>query len=172
MTRRAGRRRTASVCLRGVLTATVVLFALVVSGAFDLAVGMGATLTPGAGGVHTVAFVYDGDTIRTSEGLIIRYIGIDTPERGEPFYDKARRRNIELVNGKEIDLQVCKGESEDKYGRTLGWIYVDGLFVNGQLLEEGLARSLLIPPCGTEKGEELLGIEKRAQEAGVGIWAE
>ncbi len=142
------------------------------SGSFDLASGMGAALMSGEGGLYTVAFVYDGDTVRTSEGLIVRYIGVDTPERGEPFYKKALKRNIELVKGKEVELKVCKGEPKDKYGRTLGWVYVDGLLVNGTLLEEGLGRTLIIPPCGTEKREELLGIERRAKEAGVGIWAE
>ena len=119
-----------------------------------------------------VAFVYDGDTVRTSTGLIVRYIGIDTPERGEPLYEAARERNAELVMGKEVELWVCTGEPRDKYGRTLGWVYVDGLLVNGVLLEEGFGRTLLIPPCGNEKREELLDLEKNAKEAGVGIWAE
>ncbi len=38
-----------------------------------------------------VNYVYDGDTIRTAEGKVIRFIGIDTPEmnweeRGADFY--------------------------------------------------------------------------------------
>ncbi|MBE9527915.1 MAG: thermonuclease family protein [Proteobacteria bacterium] len=169
--RRSGRRRVEFRFLRAGAMVVVLSLGLFGAGFVDRAFGMGAALTPGENGVHTVAFVYDGDTVRTSGGLIIRYIGIDTPERGEPFYSRASKRNIELVKGKKVELYVCKGEPKDKYGRTLGWVYVDGLFVNGALLEEGLGRSLIIPPCGTEKRDELLGIESRAQEAGVGIWA-
>lgn len=169
--RRSGRRHASSACLKAGATLLLLLAGFFGAGFVDFASGMGAALTPGENGAHTVAFVYDGDTVRTVDGLIVRYIGIDTPERGEPFYDRARKRNIELVKGKKINLLVCKGEPKDKYGRTLGWVYVDGLFVNGALLEEGLAELLIIPPCGMEKREELLGIERRAQEAGVGMWA-
>jgi endonuclease YncB( thermonuclease family) len=111
MIRRAGRRRVVLALRRAGSVVLLLFLGFFCSGSFDLAFGMGAALRPGEDGLHTVAFVYDGDTVRTSEGLIIRYIGM------------------------------------------------------------GLGRSLIIPPCGTEKREELLGIETRAKEAGVGIWA-
>ena len=56
------------------------------------------------------------------------------------------------------------------YGRTLGWVWVDGLLVNGTLLKEGLAKSLIIPPCGFERYEELKRLESEAKKAGLGIW--
>ncbi len=165
------RRIRGSRALFAIVMGTFVLFVtLFVAAPFDLAEGMATAMKPEEGGKQTVAFVYDGDTVRTSGGLIVRYIGIDTPERGEPLYEAARERNAELVKGKEIELRVCRGEPKDKYGRTLGWVYVDGFFVNGLLLEEGFAKTLLIPPCGTEKREELLGLEDKAKQAGVGIW--
>ncbi len=118
----------------------------------------------------TVQYVYDGDTIKLSGGLIVRYIGIDAPEKGEAFYEQARRRNIELVGGKSVRIVVCRDEPRDVYGRTLGWVWVDGLLVNGTLLKEGLARTLIIPPCGLERAEELKGLDSEAKRAGVGIW--
>ncbi len=154
--------------LKGVAITTVAFFIISASAWFDPVFCMAGI--PGNSGLQTVAFIYDGDTVRTGNGLIIRYIGIDTPERGEPFYSEARKRNVELVGGKEIVLVVCKEEPKDKYGRTLGWIYVDGTLINAVLLEEGLAKTLIIPPCGTEKREELLGIERKAKEARVGLW--
>ncbi len=125
------------------------------------------------GGEHaqkTVAYVYDGDTVRTTDGIVIRYIGIDTPEKGEEFYGRARQRNVELVGGKVVSLVVCRDEPRDAYGRTLAWVWVDGLFVNGALLAEGLAISLIIPPCGLERATEILGLEREAKRAGLGIW--
>ena len=118
----------------------------------------------------TVEYVYDGDTVRTTDGIVVRYIGIDTPERGEPFYERALLRNVELVGGKVVSLVVCRDEPRDNYGRTLAWVWVDGLFVNGALIGEGLARSLIIPPCGLERATEILGLEQEAKRAGLGIW--
>ncbi len=125
------------------------------------------------GGEHahkTVEYVYDGDTIRTTDGIVVRYIGIDTPEKGEPLYERARLRNVELVGGKVVSLVVCRDEPRDIYGRTLAWVWVDGLFVNGALLGEGLATTLIIPPCGLERATEILGFKEEAQRAGLGIW--
>ncbi len=117
-----------------------------------------------------VEYVYDGDTIKLSDGLVVRYIGIDTPEKDEEFYKRARRRNLELVGGKRVRVVVCRDEPRDKYGRTLGWVWVDGLLVNDTLLREGLARALIIPPCGLERHKELKSLESDAKEAGAGIW--
>ena len=131
----------------------------------------GVNTTPeGEEGYFIVEDVVDGDTIRVSGGVALRYIGIDTPEVGEPLYHEARRRNSELVGGKKVRVVVCGEEPRDRYGRTLAWVYVDGVFVNGKLLAEGLARTLIIPQCGLLKEDELVGLEMEAREKGVGIW--
>lgn len=119
----------------------------------------------------TVSRVIDGDTVRLSDGRTIRYIGMDTPERKEPFYQKARQRNAELVIGKAVRLKVCPENPRDKYGRTLAWVYAGDVFVNEALLREGLARVLIIPPCGTPKAGEFRRIEREARERKAGIWA-
>ena len=116
-----------------------------------------------------VEFVYDGDTIKAG-GRVIRYIGIDAPEKGEPFYEEARQRNAEILKGGEIKVVECMGEPQDRYGRTLAWVYAGGVLVNGRLLAEGLARTLIIPPCGLEKVGELRRLERQARRARLGIW--
>jgi micrococcal nuclease len=116
-----------------------------------------------------VQSVYDGDTIKAG-GRVIRYIGIDTPEKNEPFFSEASQRNAELLRGKEVKVVVCKGEPQDKYGRTLAWVYADGVLVNGELLAEGLARTLIISPCGLEKFGLLKRLERKAIRARRGIW--
>ena len=62
--------------------------------------------------------VIDGDTIELQGGCRVRYLGIDTPERGEYHADEATSRNIELVEGKIVELQSGKRD-EDEYGRLL-----------------------------------------------------
>lgn len=117
-----------------------------------------------------VRWVVDGDTIMLKGGEKVRYVGVDTPEKGEPFYKEARRRNIELVKGAEITIVVCAEEPRDKYGRTLAWVWAGVVSVNEVLLKEGLAKTLVIPPCGLKKKKDYAKLESEAMSKRIGIW--
>ena len=80
--------------------------------------------TPSVVRVTKVAAVIDGDTIEIEGGQWVRYLGIDTPEIGQPFYEEARNKNKELVLGKNVRLDICKSEPKDKYGRLLAYVYI------------------------------------------------
>jgi micrococcal nuclease len=102
--------------------------------------------------VHSV---YDGDTIRVNIDLgckiwinneIIRLAGINAPEiRGE-------ERQLGLVSrdwlrnrippGTDIVIETVKDKRE-KYGRYLGVIFVDGVNINQQMIDLGLAESFM-----------------------------
>ena len=117
-----------------------------------------------------IEWVIDGDTVVARGGEKIRYAGIDTPEKGEPYYEEAKKRNMELVLKRTVRLEICRENPRDPYGRLLAWLYVDGLSVEETLLREGLARVMTIPPCGLVKAERYRDIEKRAKASGIGIW--
>ncbi len=118
-----------------------------------------------------VVRVVDGDTIWTEGGEQVRYIGIDTPERGEPYYEEARLKNLEFAAvGTVVEVVVCGDEPRDRYGRLLAWVYVDGVDVAAEILRAGLARRLIIPPCGLVKAQKYRSIERDARSRGVGIW--
>lgn len=54
-----------------------------------------------------VSRIIDGDTIEVNingDSYRVRYIGIDTPEIGEPFADEATDKNRELVEGQIVWL--------------------------------------------------------------------
>lgn len=121
--------------------------------------------------VH-VEYVIDGDTIVTASDEYLRYIGIDTPEQGEYFFDEAREKNMALLGAGPVRIVECAGEKNDKYGRTLVWVYSGGRFINGELLSGGFARALIIPPCGLEKRTLLERLAWQARSLGRGIWAE
>ncbi|MBI5049008.1 MAG: thermonuclease family protein [Deltaproteobacteria bacterium] len=120
---------------------------------------------------HVVA-VIDGDTIEIGGKKRIRYVGIDTPEAGQPFYEEAKNRNKELVLGKIVRLEICKAEPTDKHGRQLAYVYIGQTMANAELLKGGYARLLNIPPCGVEKTEEFRKYQKEAMEKKVGLWGE
>jgi len=117
-----------------------------------------------------VTAVIDGDTIEIQGGKHVRYIGIDTPEMGEPLYEEARDKNKELVLGKTVRLAICKAEQTDKHGRLLAYVYTGQTMVNIELLRGGYARILTIPPCGVEKAEEFRLYQKEAMEKKTGLW--
>ena len=125
-----------------------------------------------------VTRVIDGDTIEVSIGGTIykvRYIGLDAPELDDkrPEYcalaQEATRYNRQLVEGKTVRLEKDISET-DKYGRLLRYVYVDDIFVNAELVRQGLAWSIPYPP-DTKYQDCLEEMEAEAKQAGRGIWA-
>lgn len=118
---------------------------------------------------NIVSQVIDGDTIILNTDERVRLICIDTPERGEYYADKAAAYLRGLVLNKEVNL--VKDVSEvDRYGRLLRYVYVDGVFVNQKLVEEGYAKVYRYPP-DTSLCDTLEQAEAKARLYEVGIWA-
>ncbi|MBI4209001.1 MAG: thermonuclease family protein [Deltaproteobacteria bacterium] len=115
--------------------------------------------------------VIDGDTVELEGGDRVRYVGVDTPERGDPFFDEATNRNRELVEGQIIALKICAGEPKDHYGRWLGWVYKGPSLVNAELIREGLGYLMIIPPCGLDKVSDLTQAHLQAQQQHFGLWS-
>ena len=119
-----------------------------------------------------VTHVIDGDTITIEGGYRVRYIGIDTPEvhpKLEAYGIEALKANRELVEGKEVRLERDVSE-KDKYGRLLRYVYVGGIFVNAELVKQGLARARAYPP-DIKYQDYMEDLEAEARQAGKGIWA-
>jgi micrococcal nuclease len=119
-----------------------------------------------------VTQVIDGDTIIIADGSRVRYIGIDTPElhpAPEAFGIEAWQVNRELVEDKLVRLERDVSQT-DRYGRLLRYVYVDGIFVNAELVRRGLAQVKAYPP-DTKYHNHLKELETEARQAGRGIWA-
>ena len=122
--------------------------------------------------VARVTQVIDGDTIAIEGGYKVRYIGIDTPEiypKLEAYGMEALEANRKLVEGKEVRLEWDVSET-DKDGRLLRYVYVDDIFVNAELVRQGLAEAKAYPP-DIKHQDYLEELEAEAREAGRGIWA-
>ena len=145
----------------GKWAALAALWPAAVSGAAALAGsayggGLGAEAsTPGQGTIRAsfgfchsgggTNCVVDGDTLWLG-GEKIRVADIDAPETHEPrcaaeqkLGDKATRRLRELLNNGAVSLQPIDRD-QDKYGRKLRIVLVDGTSVGERLVDEGLAR--------------------------------
>jgi len=99
----------------------------------------------------TCISVYDGDTVTLDISLgfgvtmreKIRLLGINTPEvRGKEreLGLISRDRLRELIDGKDVIIVTHKDKG-GKYGRLLATIYLDGVNINQQLVDEGFAKA-------------------------------
>ena len=90
--------------------------------------------------------VVDGDTIYLDNGEKIRFVGVNTPERGVEGYITSKNFVQKLCLGKTVGIDIDDSKHSDRYGRTLGVVIVDGKNVNEMLLKEGLAEIMYMPP--------------------------
>jgi endonuclease YncB( thermonuclease family) len=107
--------------------------------------------------------VIDGDTFSYNDSKF-RLMGINTPERGEYYYGEARAFLEGFVGKSGVFLFV----SLDKYDRNLGYLFVDGLMVNNELLKRGMASTYYYDTDSYTSG--LLVSELFAQNNNLGIW--
>jgi micrococcal nuclease len=83
----------------------------------------------------------DGDTVRTSRG-VVRLIGMDTPERGQRCYRRARSNAQRLAPvGSRVRLvKVIGRDNRDAYGRLLRYVKVSrGRDIGYRQIVAGLA---------------------------------
>ena len=110
--------------------------------------------------VKKITGVVDGDTIdvdidlgfNISYSQRVRLAGIDTPEsRTTDKFEKSlgleskEYLKTKLKDAKDIVIKTQKPDSSEKYGRILGWLYVDGaeVSINEQMIQEGYAWSYM-----------------------------
>jgi len=80
----------------------------------------------------TVTEVVDGDTFKVKNGWkwnekkgdTVRPTGYNTPERGEPGYEKAKQKLKALILGKTVNIRNTK--TVDKWGRLVAEVYCNG----------------------------------------------
>lgn len=138
-----------------------------------LAAGCGGGGNPCGPSSGVVDRTIDGDTIELVTGETVRYLMIDTPESTggatDCFGTNAHDFNDALVVDKEVTLEYDV-ECEDRFGRLLAYVSVDGVEVNTRLVERGYACVLHIPPNGDDRVDEFQALEDEAKAALRGMW--
>lgn len=105
----------------------------------------------------------DGDTIVTRDGRTIRLVNINTPERNEPGYEEARK----FLQTFENNSVLLENRGFEKYGRSLGVLYVDNKNINRAIVEKGLAHTLLVDDRDVDEFHEA---QEKAFQREAGIW--
>jgi micrococcal nuclease len=116
--------------------------------------------------------IRDGDSVELLGGDRLRLLSVDTPEEGELFFEEACQFLTELTLGKTARIEFA-GRRRDKYGRLLGYLYIDSIFVNKEILENGLGYLYLFKDTELDRPEtkDLLMAQRAAMQKEVGLWS-
>lgn len=127
------------------------------------------TLTPTPNpNLFKVKRVIDGDTFVLDNNQKVRLIGINAPESDDCYASESTDIAIQLLEGKEVFLEKDTTET-DKHERLLRYAYVDNIFINEYLVEEGYAKVAINPPDIKYKNK-LSEAEIIAKENNNGLW--
>lgn len=77
-----------------------------------------------------VTKIIDGDTFETNKGKRIRIADMDTPEKRQPGYQKAKKALSDLILGKEVAVDPV---AKDKYGRTVAKVKIGKFLVKTKM---------------------------------------
>lgn len=90
--------------------------------------------------VGRVVGITDGDTITVLDGQQtqhkVRLMGIDCPEKAQPFGQNAKESLSDIVFGRTVNVEWQK---LDRYGRIVGKVLVSGQDANLEQVGRGLA---------------------------------
>ena len=125
--------------------------------------------------------VVDGDTFwatfSNGESKKIRLIGIDTPESVAPDESRNTKEGEEasayvkalLQSGDMVFLEY-DAATEDKYGRTLAYVYLtNGEMLQDILLKDGYAKTMTVQP-NVKYQEHFMKVQEEARENSIGFW--
>lgn len=127
---------------------------------------------------HTEVTCIDGDTFRFGNETI-RLLAIDTPElknsenQIEDFAQEALDLACDLLTkADQITLKQDEKNTIDKYNRTLAWVYVDDVFLQEILLENGYAQIKYVHTSSVDRKRlsQLKQTQKQAQKEKRGLW--
>lgn len=87
-----------------------------------------------------VVRVANGDTITVldagNQQYKIRLMGIDAPEKAQPFGNKSRESLASMVAGRSV---IVEWHKRDRYGRMVGQVFADSHDVGLVQIERGMA---------------------------------
>jgi micrococcal nuclease len=119
-----------------------------------------------------VLYNHNGDTLTVEingKAERVRLIGIDSQKIGKGALSEEAQLFLEkMTKGKTIKIDTDIQE-RDQFQRLLGYAYVDGKFINQELLKEGFATIHVVAP-NVKYLDSLGKAQKSAREMGKGIW--
>ena len=151
----------------GIALTTLFLTISLCGGAIGLSGCAGQSESAAGAPSYRVVAVFDGDTIDVlwdRQTTRIRLHGVDSPELGQPFCQRAKEFTSDLVFGQNVSFEE---RDQDQYGRIVAEVFLpDGRSLNLALLEAGLAWHYK----RYSQDPEFAAAEEEARAAGQGLW--
>lgn len=122
-----------------------------------------------------VVGIADGDTITVLDANRqqhkIRLAGIDAPERKQPFGERSKQNLATKVFSRTVSVEWNK---QDRYGRTVGKVMVNGVDVNLEQVKSGMAwwYEKYRKEQSAEDQHAYADAERYARGQKVGLWGE
>ncbi|MDM7950091.1 thermonuclease family protein [Hydrogenophaga sp.] len=120
-----------------------------------------------------VVGVADGDTVTIVDAdrvqHKVRLAGIDAPERAQAFGNRSKESLSELVFSKTVTVETDK---QDRYGRSVGKVLIDGKDANLVQVERGFAWHYKAYESEQSPSDRMLYdlAEREARTARRGLW--
>ncbi|WP_370295487.1 thermonuclease family protein [Pseudomonas benzenivorans] len=116
-----------------------------------------------------VIAISDGDTFTcltdAKKSIKVRLAEIDTPEKAQPYGQKSKSALANFIFKKIVTVS---SQGNDRYNRTIGAVYLDGLYVNREMVKIGAAWVYR----QYNRDKSLLKDEEWARAARLGIWSQ
>jgi micrococcal nuclease len=117
-----------------------------------------------------VVGVTDGDTVKfltpEKQQIKVRLYGIDAPESKQAFGAKSRQALSDIAFGKDAKLVTV---NQDRYGRTVAWLYVGDVNANEAQVKAGMAWWY---QAYAKHETRLRALQDEARMAKRGLWAD
>lgn len=110
--------------------------------------------------------VLDGDTLILTDGTTVQIWGIDAPEKGQDYADKARNHLEKLTKDRKLTIEV---KDTDQYGRVVGEVKAGNRDVAHFMVRTGMAwHDEYNAPEAEGLNKSMYGARKKRR----GLWAD
>ncbi len=113
--------------------------------------------------------VLNSNTIILDNDKVVKYIGVEKVS-SELFSRNAYEFNKSLVEGKKIRLEFDELSYDDK-GNILAYVFLDDVFINAKIIEQGYGSVFIISP-NIKYADMLIKLEREARSTKIGMWSD
>jgi len=119
----------------------------------------------------TVTRIIDGDNLELDSGKSIRLYGVGCPEKSQKFSQEAIDLSTRLSLNQQITIDYQPNYQTDKWGRILGYVFIDDTFLNEELIRQGYCQVTIYEKRAKLKyQDELIQAQDQAKQEKLGRW--
>lgn len=119
--------------------------------------------------------VKDGDTLEvyvpSEHHIEVRLVGIDAPETTQSWGVRSAEILRKLVYGRQSEMLDLVVLGTDSYGRAIAELWDGDLFINAELVRQGLAWYSDKSAASSRNASLIEAAETEAKENGLGMWS-